>query len=198
MSVRSRGLFLPARDRVLWGIALYTALGLAWIVASDALVGALSSDPAWIEKAQHYKGVLYVLLTAGGLLLLVHSGHVQLLRTIEQARQDIERQDTLFQQLHRSLGEVLWLASPDDKELLYLSPAFESLYGRPRGDLYEVAILEETLTVENGELFCAYMVDNQAIVIPETIDAIRALIGLERDAVASMAKTNRALAIAAC
>jgi glyceraldehyde-3-phosphate dehydrogenase (NAD(P)) len=69
--------------------------------------------------------------------------------------------------------------------------------GRPRGDLYEVAVLEETLTVENGELFCAYMVDNQAIVIPETIDAIRALMGLERDAAASMAKTNRALAIAA-
>lgn len=69
--------------------------------------------------------------------------------------------------------------------------------GRPRGDLYEVAILEETLTVENGELFCAYMVDNQAIVIPETIDAIRALMGAERDATASMAKTNRALAIAA-
>ncbi|MBY0564401.1 MAG: type II glyceraldehyde-3-phosphate dehydrogenase [Hyphomonadaceae bacterium] len=69
--------------------------------------------------------------------------------------------------------------------------------GRPRGDLYEVAILEEALTVENGELFCTYMVDNQAIVIPETIDAIRALMGGEPDAAASMAKTNRALAIAA-
>jgi glyceraldehyde-3-phosphate dehydrogenase (NAD(P)) len=69
--------------------------------------------------------------------------------------------------------------------------------GRPRGDLYEVAILEEALTVEHGELFCAYMVDNQAIVIPETIDAIRALMGGEPDAAASMAKTNRALAIAA-
>ena len=69
--------------------------------------------------------------------------------------------------------------------------------GRPRGDLYEVAMLEDTLTVENGELFCAYMVDNQAIVIPETIDAIRALTGAERDAALSMAKTNRALSIIA-
>jgi glyceraldehyde-3-phosphate dehydrogenase (NAD(P)) len=69
--------------------------------------------------------------------------------------------------------------------------------GRPRGDLYEVAVLEETLIVQNDELFCAYMVDNQAIVIPETIDAIRALTGLERDAAASMGKTNDALGIAA-
>jgi glyceraldehyde-3-phosphate dehydrogenase (NAD(P)) len=39
------------------------------------------------------------------------------------------------------------------------------------------------------------MVDNQAIVIPETIDAIRALAGVERDAKASIAKTNGALGI---
>jgi glyceraldehyde-3-phosphate dehydrogenase (NAD(P)) len=67
--------------------------------------------------------------------------------------------------------------------------------GRPRGDLYEVAILDEMLTVQNGEVFCAYMVDNQAIVIPETIDAIRALMGKEREAAASIRKTNQALAI---
>ena len=39
------------------------------------------------------------------------------------------------------------------------------------------------------------MVDNQAIVIPETIDAIRALTGGERDGAASIAKTNAALGI---
>jgi glyceraldehyde-3-phosphate dehydrogenase (NAD(P)) len=36
------------------------------------------------------------------------------------------------------------------------------------------------------------MVDNQAIVIPETIDAIRALAGAEQEADASIAKTNAA------
>jgi hypothetical protein len=41
------------------------------------------------------------------------------------------------------------------------------------------------------------MVDNQAIVIPETIDAIRALTGREKTATASMAKTNAALGIPA-
>jgi glyceraldehyde-3-phosphate dehydrogenase (NAD(P)) len=39
------------------------------------------------------------------------------------------------------------------------------------------------------------MVDNQAIVIPETIDAIRALSGTEKDANASIARTNAALGI---
>ncbi len=39
------------------------------------------------------------------------------------------------------------------------------------------------------------MVDNQAIVIPETVDAIRALSGRERDAAASIARTDAALGI---
>ena len=39
------------------------------------------------------------------------------------------------------------------------------------------------------------MVDNQAIVIPETIDAIRALTGIVKNANESIAKTNTALGI---
>ena len=67
--------------------------------------------------------------------------------------------------------------------------------GRPHGDLYEVALWEDMLTVRGDEAFYAYMVDNQAIVIPETIDAIRALCGLETDANASIAATNASLGI---
>lgn len=67
--------------------------------------------------------------------------------------------------------------------------------GRPHGDLYEVALWSDTLMVEGEELFYNYMVDNQAIVIPETVDAIRALTGREREAVASIARTNAVLGI---
>lgn len=67
--------------------------------------------------------------------------------------------------------------------------------GRPHENLYEVALWEDMLTVQGDEAFYAYLVDNQAIVIPETIDAIRALTGLETDADASMAKTNASLSI---
>lgn len=67
--------------------------------------------------------------------------------------------------------------------------------GRPRDNMYEVALWEDMLAVEGTEAFYAYMVDNQAIVIPETIDAIRALAGRESDAAASIRKTNAALGI---
>jgi|TARA_R100000479_G_scaffold28896_3_gene11537 glyceraldehyde-3-phosphate dehydrogenase (NAD(P)) len=67
--------------------------------------------------------------------------------------------------------------------------------GRPWGDMYEVALWEDMLKVKGDELFYAYVVDNQAIVIPETIDAIRALTGIEIDGGKSIAKTNESLGI---
>ncbi|WP_339881003.1 type II glyceraldehyde-3-phosphate dehydrogenase [uncultured Algoriphagus sp.] len=67
--------------------------------------------------------------------------------------------------------------------------------GRPWGDMYEVALWQDMLKVEGNELYYAYVVDNQAIVIPETIDAIRALTGMEENAEKSILKTNISLGI---
>jgi glyceraldehyde-3-phosphate dehydrogenase (NAD(P)) len=67
--------------------------------------------------------------------------------------------------------------------------------GRPRGDMWEVGLWADGLTVSGTELFYNYQVYNQAIVVPETIDAIRALTGIEKDGVASIAKTDRALGL---
>ncbi len=67
--------------------------------------------------------------------------------------------------------------------------------GRPHDNLYEVALWEDMLTVQGDEAFYAYMVDNQAIVIPETIDAIRALTRVEEDGATSIRRTNESLGI---
>lgn len=66
---------------------------------------------------------------------------------------------------------------------------------RPYGDMYEVALWQDMLKVEGDELFYAYVVDNQAIVIPETIDAIRALTGIEENPQNSILKTNKSLGV---
>jgi glyceraldehyde-3-phosphate dehydrogenase (NAD(P)+) (phosphorylating) len=68
-------------------------------------------------------------------------------------------------------------------------------HGRPHDNLYEVALWADMLRVQDDELFYAYMVDNQAIVIPETIDAIRALTGTIPSANESIVRTNAALGI---
>ena len=87
--------------------------------------------------------------------------------------------------------------TPPYREIAYKDAVKEMMadLGRPNDSLYEVALWEDMLKVEGDELFYAYMVDNQAIVIPETIDAIRALTEAERDGSASIARTNAALGV---
>ena len=67
--------------------------------------------------------------------------------------------------------------------------------GRPRGDMWEVGLWEDILKIEGREAYYAYQVDNQAIVIPETIDAIRALSGREPNGRASIERTDKNLGI---
>ena len=67
--------------------------------------------------------------------------------------------------------------------------------GRPRGDMWEVAVWEDSLGSDGRELYLTYQVHNESVVIPETIDCIRALSGVEPDAKASIAKTDASLGI---
>jgi glyceraldehyde-3-phosphate dehydrogenase (NAD(P)) len=86
----------------------------------------------------------------------------------------------------------------DDEGLVALNSVKELMAdrGRPHANLYEVALWADMLRVQGDELFYAYMVDNQAIVIPERIDAIRALTRAADAAGDSIAMTNAALGIA--
>lgn len=65
--------------------------------------------------------------------------------------------------------------------------------GRPRGDMWEVALWEDVLTVNGSEVYYTYQVYNEAIVVPESIDAIRALIGTVKDGSESIRITDEAM-----
>ena len=67
--------------------------------------------------------------------------------------------------------------------------------GRPRADLWEVAVWQDIVSSTEDEVYLVYQVHNEAIVIPENVDAIRAATELERDAMRSIRKTNEALGI---
>ena len=66
---------------------------------------------------------------------------------------------------------------------------------RPRADMWEVAVFEDALAVDDREVYLTFQVHNEAIVIPENIDCIRALTGLETDADRSIEKTDQSLGI---
>ena len=66
---------------------------------------------------------------------------------------------------------------------------------RPRNDMWEVAVWEESLASDGRELYLTFQVHNEAITIPESVDAVRALTGIEKSAEASIKKTNESLGI---
>lgn len=67
--------------------------------------------------------------------------------------------------------------------------------GRPRADLWEVAVWEDSLAVSGREIFLTYQVHNEAIVTPENVDAIRAVTGTEPDPTRSITLTDETLGV---
>ncbi len=67
---------------------------------------------------------------------------------------------------------------------------------RNRSDLYEVAVWRDGVHVVDGKrLYYFQAVHQESDVVPENVDAIRALLELEKDGRRSMDKTDRALGI---
>ena len=67
--------------------------------------------------------------------------------------------------------------------------------GRSRNDLFEIPVWKESLNIVDGELFYMQAVHQESDVVPENIDAIRAMLELESDNEKSIAKTNKAMGI---
>jgi glyceraldehyde-3-phosphate dehydrogenase (NAD(P)) len=67
--------------------------------------------------------------------------------------------------------------------------------GRPRGDMWENIVWKDSISFYDGELYFFQAIHQESDVVPENIDAIRAMTELESDGETSIAKTNRALGI---
>jgi len=69
--------------------------------------------------------------------------------------------------------------------------------GRPRGDLYEIPVWLDSISVSSDgyEVYLMWATPNESNVVPENIDAIRAVSGVEPSRWASMEKTDRTLGV---
>jgi glyceraldehyde-3-phosphate dehydrogenase (NAD(P)) len=68
--------------------------------------------------------------------------------------------------------------------------------GRPRTDLWENGVFEESVAVLNGkEFYCFQAIHQEADVVPENIDCIRAMLGTVKDPEESIRMTNEALGL---
>src|SRR5690606_16473726 len=48
-----------------------------------------------------------------------------------EAEQALRQSEERFRQLAENINEVFWLSEPVTREVLYVSPAYETIWGRP-------------------------------------------------------------------
>ncbi len=65
--------------------------------------------------------------------------------------------------------------------------------GRPRGDVYEISIWEDTFIKQGRDIMFGIHIPQESITIPETIDAIRAATGMNPNREEGLAATNKYL-----
>ncbi len=131
-------------------------------------------------------GLDVVTIAAKGAHTQTHSHYWTLQLTREATRDEVL--DAL-----RAAPRIAFIRMSDGLVALNSTVELMRDLGRPRGDMWEVAVWEDLVTVNGSEAYLAYQVYNEAIVVPETIDAIRALTGTVPDAATSIRLTDESL-----
>lgn len=65
--------------------------------------------------------------------------------------------------------------------------------GNPRGDMYEIAVWEESIVHSGDDIMFAINIPQESDVIPENIDAIRAALRMQNDRMEAVGLTNKYL-----
>ena len=65
--------------------------------------------------------------------------------------------------------------------------------GRKWGDLHEIFVWEDGVSLQGNTLYYFQAIHQESDVIPENVDAIRAIMGLEKDWMVSVDKTDKAI-----
>jgi glyceraldehyde-3-phosphate dehydrogenase (NAD(P)) len=67
--------------------------------------------------------------------------------------------------------------------------------GNPRGDMYEIALFEESVVKSGKDIMFAINIPQEAVVIPENMDAVRACTEMQTDRLEAVGLTNKYLGL---
>ena len=98
------------------------------------------------------------------MLLTLESLGSQIGQFVERvsAEQKLQESEHLLMQLAENVPEVFWIASPTFDKLYYASPAYETIWGRTLGELYE-----------NPPLFLSYIVEEDRAKVQQHVRNVR-------------------------
>ncbi len=96
---------------------------------------------AQFRSAEGFQQGAWVVLIGGFLLTGLLTVYLLHLKQDAQVRTRmataLQEREELFRQMTESIDEVFWIQTPDSSEVLYVSPAYEKIWGRSRDSLYK-------------------------------------------------------------
>jgi glyceraldehyde-3-phosphate dehydrogenase (NAD(P)) len=128
---------------------------------------------------------------ATGLLVHVPTTHGHIVHVIATLKKPMTKDEALAQFAAHPRMRVVRIKDGFNSNASLFRYARD--LGRKRADMYEIAVFEETIAVSGRELMFAINIPQEAVVTPETMDAIRAALQMQTDRLEAVGATNRYL-----
>lgn len=105
--------------------AVYLVFGVAWILASDAVIESISADPHWLRVAQRYKGLFYIGITTAALVALLRCSYLRLMDAHDAA----QSRELQVQDLFQRHPQPMWIYDLETLAFLAVNTAAVHDYG---------------------------------------------------------------------
>jgi len=152
-------------------------------------------DVALVEPVPNHQAVdlmtIMPHIDATGLLVHVPTSHGHIISILATPKSEISKDQILdLFHTHPRIRVVKIAEGFNSNAALF---RYARDLGNPRGDMYEIAVFEETIGFSGSNILFAINIPQEAVVIPETIDAVRASMKMQESGSEAISLTNRYL-----
>ena len=152
-------------------------------------------DVALVEKVPNHqaKDLMLIMphIDATGALIHVPTTHGHIVTLLVSPKKDISVSDAMALFSSHPRIKVVDIAKGFNSNAALFRYARDK--GAKRADMYEIALFRETVVKSGPNLFFTINIPQEAVVIPESIDAIRAAMPLQTNAKEGVSLTNKYL-----
>jgi len=156
------------------------------------LTNALQMDKAPSHQALDLMTIMPHVEATG---ILVHTPvtHGHIITVVAKGKVKITKEMALKSFLHHDRIRVVTIDEGFQGNASFFRYARD--LGNPRGDMYEIGLWEDCIVESGDEIMYAINIPQESVTIPETMDAIRAAMGLQQTREEGTAATNKYLGI---
>ncbi|HOV79050.1 MAG TPA: type II glyceraldehyde-3-phosphate dehydrogenase [Bacillota bacterium] len=154
-------------------------------------------DVALVEPVPNHQAVDLMTVMphvdATGLLVHVPTTHGHIISVLATPKKEVKK-DEVLEVFHKHPRiRVVKIAEGFNSNAALFRYARD--LGNPRGDMYEIAVFEETVGFSGKNILFAVNVPQEAVVIPENMDAVRACMKMQATRDEAVALTNKYLGL---